>query len=455
MAESDNENPSVSDDSKDTKTSKGSFPAYKIPDRPLTFLILGGEHDLRSHFIKQAMDAGHKVVALVHNKADVTDQGAELTVMEAPLTDATALEKGMQGADAVVALLEFVPKAKGEEADTLTDTVKRIVGSMRKANLWRLLVLGNDMLELKGTDTTSSLSRKLTAISGRAKLKEEQEMADYLSSTEASDINWSLLRLGKRDPKADAESQGYPVVLDVPFHSAITLVDCAALCLRLLATEKTLPLGPFPGYDYVNKGHERWIADDCSNECTDCDKRFTMMIRRTHCRKCGFVLCAKCGGYGKGGWKICTYCDKEPIKGRDLCPKINLKLQIKGLKNNEGDLLIAATRHQNHNKFLSFDESKADWFRKVDLRDAVSESVDGKTKYSVSIEIPNFDAGFFAVSGVHDEDSTGKLNGIMEWKHGLCASKNGFLRAVPKYGDCSLYVNKDTTLEMIMRYSAA
>ncbi|KAK0041710.1 1-phosphatidylinositol 3-phosphate 5-kinase [Biomphalaria pfeifferi] len=59
-----------------------------------------------------------------------------------------------------------------------------------------------------------------------------------------------------------------------------------------------------------------WMPDSSCRECYDCGDKFTMFLRRHHCRICGLIFCSKCCnqelpgkiiGY-KGGIRVCTYC---------------------------------------------------------------------------------------------------------------------------------------------------
>lgn len=38
----------------------------------------------------------------------------------------------------------------------------------------------------------------------------------------------------------------------------------------------------------------KWAADDCSNNCANCDDQFTLINRKHHCRSCGRLLCSSC-----------------------------------------------------------------------------------------------------------------------------------------------------------------
>lgn len=38
----------------------------------------------------------------------------------------------------------------------------------------------------------------------------------------------------------------------------------------------------------------KWEADNDANECRRCNRRFGLLVRRHHCRRCGLVVCDKC-----------------------------------------------------------------------------------------------------------------------------------------------------------------
>jgi hypothetical protein len=40
-----------------------------------------------------------------------------------------------------------------------------------------------------------------------------------------------------------------------------------------------------------------WIADEIVSNCTECTTRFTIFLRKHHCRKCGKIFCSECSKY--------------------------------------------------------------------------------------------------------------------------------------------------------------
>ncbi|KAI5826825.1 hypothetical protein K523DRAFT_340622 [Schizophyllum commune Tattone D] len=43
--------------------------------------------------------------------------------------------------------------------------------------------------------------------------------------------------------------------------------------------------------------HAQWERDDSVSNCRDCGRRFTFLLRRHHCRRCGRIFCDRCSSY--------------------------------------------------------------------------------------------------------------------------------------------------------------
>ncbi|KAL1740698.1 hypothetical protein HDZ31DRAFT_85291 [Schizophyllum fasciatum] len=43
--------------------------------------------------------------------------------------------------------------------------------------------------------------------------------------------------------------------------------------------------------------HAQWERDDSVSNCHDCGRRFTFLLRRHHCRRCGRIFCDRCSSY--------------------------------------------------------------------------------------------------------------------------------------------------------------
>ncbi|KAK3270532.1 hypothetical protein CYMTET_21074 [Cymbomonas tetramitiformis] len=50
-------------------------------------------------------------------------------------------------------------------------------------------------------------------------------------------------------------------------------------------------------YTAAEELQPEWMPDDCSPVCASCEVKFSMMLRRHHCRCCGMLLCSTCSPY--------------------------------------------------------------------------------------------------------------------------------------------------------------
>lgn len=65
-----------------------------------------------------------------------------------------------------------------------------------------------------------------------------------------------------------------------------------------------------------------WIPDEMTNQCMQCDQKFSLIKRRHHCRACGLLLCASCCSekfylyYLKAEGRICLPCHDILLKAQ-------------------------------------------------------------------------------------------------------------------------------------------
>lgn len=69
--------------------------------------------------------------------------------------------------------------------------------------------------------------------------------------------------------------QNTPEPTPEPEHASETLEDC-------------LTIPPV---------RTHWINDDLVSNCTECTAKFSVFIRKHHCRKCGQIFCSECSKY--------------------------------------------------------------------------------------------------------------------------------------------------------------
>ena len=79
--------------------------------------------------------------------------------------------------------------------------------------------------------------------------------------------------------------------------------------LRLCARYNSLPYAqPFLS---LEKGDARWISSTNVKACQHCAAKFTMLLRKHHCRACGSCLCNNCSPYKrtKHMERMCRRCN--------------------------------------------------------------------------------------------------------------------------------------------------
>ena len=109
--------------------------------------VLGATGATGQHFLRQALEAGHTVRALVRNaaKLDAAFQAHEnlIVVPDIDIFSVDSLEKGFDGVDAVVSCLGTRPTLMpwGQEITFHSESIKPIVDAMRKCNVGRIVAM--------------------------------------------------------------------------------------------------------------------------------------------------------------------------------------------------------------------------------------------------------------------------------------------------------------------------
>lgn len=88
--------------------------------------------------VKQALDAGHEVVALVRTPSKMSLQHQQLTLIQGDVLNMPDVEKIVQGTDAVISVLG---PSKGSPKDMQTRAIGNIVAVMQKYGVKRLVSL--------------------------------------------------------------------------------------------------------------------------------------------------------------------------------------------------------------------------------------------------------------------------------------------------------------------------
>jgi putative NADH-flavin reductase len=100
--------------------------------------VFGATGGIGQEIVRQALDSGHQVTAVVRDPARLTVTGAGLEVLRADLTDPQVLRPAVAGRDAVLSGLGARTRKDAGIATRLTRTV---LGAMEAEGVRRLLVV--------------------------------------------------------------------------------------------------------------------------------------------------------------------------------------------------------------------------------------------------------------------------------------------------------------------------
>ena len=109
--------------------------------------VIGATGPSGLHFVRQALEAGHSVRALVRTpeKLDPAFQSNEnfTAIPGVDIFSADNLEKGFDGADAVVSCLGTRPTLMpwGQEITLYSESIRAIIEAMRRRNVGRIVAM--------------------------------------------------------------------------------------------------------------------------------------------------------------------------------------------------------------------------------------------------------------------------------------------------------------------------
>lgn len=200
--------------------------------------VLGATGQTGQYLVKQALQQGHTVVALVRNTSKLAVQHVNLKVVEVDIFRADSLKPHFNGQDAVISCLGFPASfLSGVTGYTLSMTAA--INAMREVKVNRIITMTSWYTDPNSGTQASYLIRFLLLPMIRGVLSNMFEMEHYLTKTK--DINWTVVRppgLKNLPPTAKEflTHEGY-FVLDsngVPVGGAVGRGDVARFMLSLL-----------------------------------------------------------------------------------------------------------------------------------------------------------------------------------------------------------------------------
>ncbi|XP_072243591.1 flavin reductase (NADPH)-like [Leuresthes tenuis] len=200
--------------------------------------LLGATGQTGQYLVKQALEQGHTVTAIVRNPAKLTVNHDNLKVVTADIFSADSLKTHLKEQDVVMSCLGF-PASFFSGVTGYTMSMAAVVSAMREARVSRVITMTSWYTEPNSGTQSSYLIRFLLLPMIRNVLNNMYEMENFLKKTE--DINWTVVRPpGLKNLPATAQEflthEGYfvPSNSSQAPNSAVGRGDVARFMLSLL-----------------------------------------------------------------------------------------------------------------------------------------------------------------------------------------------------------------------------
>jgi putative NADH-flavin reductase len=199
--------------------------------------VFGATGTVGSALAGKAIAAGHDLRVLARTPGKLTRTDPALAVLQGDAKDRQAVQRVVQGADAVVSML-------GGFADTDSIRVGTavITSVMAEAEIRRIVIVQGYHLDFPGDP--HNLGRKLILpmlyLGSRSLVPDSREMA---SSVQASDLDWTVVRVPRvtRGPSTGRVRVG---ALKLGPWDSVVNADVADLALRCLSDPTTFRTAP-------------------------------------------------------------------------------------------------------------------------------------------------------------------------------------------------------------------
>lgn len=153
--------------------------------------VFGATGGSGGHFVRQALDDGHEIVAVVRDPSRFTPPpGTPCRVVVAQLADPVAVAAAVKGSDAVVSALGPRP---GDKAGICSAGVSAIIRAMDETGVRRLIVLSASGAFVDDGDNavTRWLAKPLLGLVLRDAFRDVRVMEGQVR---ASGLDWTIMR---------------------------------------------------------------------------------------------------------------------------------------------------------------------------------------------------------------------------------------------------------------------
>ena len=202
-----------------------------------TFLVLGGTGRTGKHFVSIALNAGHKVIALVRNPEKIEVQHSNLKLILGTINDFNSIDELLKGVDFVISMLGDAQLQKLENVNT--EFVKKLIPAMRRQKVKRFLYQAGGFsrpYKKKLPFMFWLLKHTMVRFSGLLGQHRDNEAVIKYLTEEANDIEWMVHRASII---SDNASKG-TLTRSKTKNSLAPFIDCAMYNYQLIVDESAI-----------------------------------------------------------------------------------------------------------------------------------------------------------------------------------------------------------------------
>jgi uncharacterized protein YbjT (DUF2867 family) len=188
----------------------------------MNLVVLGATGATGKLVVEQALATGHHVTALVRSPHKLTLSHPNLHIVTGDATDAAAVTRAVDGADAVITTLGAT------KGSIIADSTRAILAGARQHGVKRVVMLSSFAVE---RDRLTPLTRFMTGIVMRAVIKDKIAGEEALR---ASDLEWTIVYATRlTNGPATGSATIVPPTTKLDTSQSISRADVAAWLLEV------------------------------------------------------------------------------------------------------------------------------------------------------------------------------------------------------------------------------
>jgi uncharacterized protein YbjT (DUF2867 family) len=201
--------------------------------------VFGATGGIGGHVVRQALEAGHTVTAVVRDRARlaVPDRPGLRVVTVAGLTEPGPLEPALQGADAVVSGVG--PSAR-KQAGVTTVATRAIIGAMAATGVRRIVAVSAVPVGPIPDDEAFIRRRIAYPVIGRLLRPVYDDLAAMEGDLRRSGTEWTVVRPPRLDDKPLTDRYRMVIGANVSNGAFVSRAQVAHAMLALLADPRSI-----------------------------------------------------------------------------------------------------------------------------------------------------------------------------------------------------------------------